>query len=66
MKRTEHFTGKVPASLDVAAPDGLITAVTLIVPESKRRRVLGYRLSRISPILGNTTEREVTITVTYQ
>lgn len=64
--RVEKFTGEVPIKLQVATDIGLVYAVRMVVPQDKRRRVLGYRLDSVQAISGNNLKKSVTIAVTYQ
>lgn len=64
--RVEKFTGEVPIDLQLYNPRGLSVAVGMIVPQDKRRRVLGYKLASVQAISGDNLKKSVTIAVTYQ
>lgn len=64
--RVERFTGEVPTDLQLDNPRGLSVAIGLVVPQNKRRRVLGYKLDSVQPISGDHLKKSVTIAVTYQ
>jgi hypothetical protein len=64
--KVERFTGEVSTDLQLYNPRGLWVAIGLIVPQNKRRRVLGYKLASVAPISGDNLKKQVTIAVTYQ
>jgi hypothetical protein len=64
--RVEKFTGEVPIDLQLDNPRGLSVAVGMIVPQDKRRRVLGYKLDSVEAISGDSLKKLVTIAVMYQ
>jgi hypothetical protein len=64
--RTEKFTGEVSAELRLDTKAGLAHAIGLIVPQDKRRRVLGYKLASVEAISGDALKKAVTIAVMYQ
>lgn len=65
--RKNSFTANVRADLDVNDSNGLWAAICTAVPQADRRKlVLGYRLIKQLPISGSSSQKSVTIEVTYR
>ena len=61
-----HHENSNPHHWGYWIPRGLSVAIGMIVPQNKRRRVLGYRLDSVQAISGDNLKKSVTIAVTYQ